>query len=880
MPTYPNLRRNAFELAAPGEPWFEEFHTITFSQSWYENLDRLFNLDKPHLAKSLPVDQINRLMRATLPNVLAVRGGAKNSNVPWLYARHGPDQETLAAVMNSWVRTLRPEAGFARIERTVELVDALNLNWETASIDLAEQTRSAAGTAVPAALAYQLVPEVLAARITGLSPFKFRGQEIKFILAEADEGTTLVSWPPQSHHAGKTQWRYSAMIRIVVRTTPQRGAMRIHLSCGLRRWMSTPDLPLRYGTYAGAQLLITDPTNPLSSGRLLTTSITNRGKDSGLEWASRGPVEVLRVLSTDNAGLPSPADIVVDPQRWLRGAGGIAAGILYKTGRGSHAVQPGIMPVERAALTEWAAQAFAPHFVRLPDLVRSTRKRRPTNATKAVPKAADITSSLVDRRSSLKEALNGQLLEADVFWQQEKTRDALISALERVLGLPPSSGSSTDVLEWQCAELNIRLRTEQVGALCSEIALPEGVKGKRARIAAGVNARIKDVTAHFEATDSQTGHRARLVIIELAGEESFTAASDPKQAIRIGCAVAGRLTQFITLTGDNDPDLLKSLDERAESSWLDGFRQLGQRLHPKHSLGSAIPDDLQYIGLWLVKRDADAQLPRHRHHLIIVRTRRSGAHFLAEGWNDEDQAWLSYPNYLVWLSTRKYPAAETDRLRVSQQADVARTIKAMLYEARSTPTLLFVHGYNMRSYWPWLGNANIVPDQIQFGDGPAQPLTLYGPLLRIVRLMSNDRDETPEVYAPRDSPEDHGLSSGIWLEDGQPEDDRVFYSTTEKPSTGKSKSVKMTKIVARPQRPQDPAVQGWNPGLVEIFVQGCLSATALADADLPGEADVPEDWAALTHQLRRTADYRAPLKLPLPLHLAKLAGEYVLMHRR
>jgi hypothetical protein len=43
-----------------------------------------------------------------------------------------------------------------------------------------------------------------------------------------------------------------------------------------------------------------------------------------------------------------------------------------------------------------------------------------------------------------------------------------------------------------------------------------------------------------------------------------------------------------------------------------------------------------------------------------------------------------------------------------------------------------------------------------------------------------------------------------------------------------------------------------------------------------GEDTNPEALAALTHQLRISPDHRDALELPVPLHLASLAAEYML----
>lgn len=56
------------------------------------------------------------------------------------------------------------------------------------------------------------------------------------------------------------------------------------------------------------------------------------------------------------------------------------------------------------------------------------------------------------------------------------------------------------------------------------------------------------------------------------------------------------------------------------------------------------------------------------------------------------------------------------------------------------------------------------------------------------------------------------------------------------------------------------------PGLLEIAVVGCHR----------DDGDDPRSLALLTHVLRQPSDYDQALALPLPLHLAGMAQEYVL----
>jgi hypothetical protein len=120
------------------------------------------------------------------------------------------------------------------------------------------------------------------------------------------------------------------------------------------------------------------------------------------------------------------------------------------------------------------------------------------------------------------------------------------------------------------------------------------------------------------------------------------------------------------------------------------------------------------------------------------------------------------------------------------------------------------------------------------------------------------------------------VSIGLWAPQGADPDNRVFASTVGKPPTAGAVRTDLRKIVPTTRWPHAPAATAWNPQALELTVLGCLSQQALAQArrtdPLP---DRPALLAAAVHQLRLHDEYH-PLSRPLPLHLARLAEEYLL----
>src|SRR5262249_35880069 len=129
------------------------------------------------------------------------------------------------------------------------------------------------------------------------------------------------------------------------------------------------------------------------------------------------------------------------------------------------------------------------------------------------------------------------------------------------------------------------------------------------------------------------------------------------------------------------------------------------------------------------------------------------------------------------------------------------------------------------------------------------------PHLRVVRLRESDSCETPQVFAISvEDAKKMSYPNGVCRLS-----DRVFYSIPSKPAS---------RVNQKPDKPKalNPEMQGWNPTLLEM-------AFPVLQADDNGDAT---RWALLTHKLRRAAFHFADdLALPLPLHLAQKAGEYV-----
>lgn len=583
---------------------------------------------------------------------------------------------------------------------------------------------------------------------------------------------------------------------------------------------------------------------------------------------------------------PKPAELIAESVDWLEGRGGVAAGILHSTAMGRHGVGAGLMPLERSLLDRWVEDGLRPVLRRVSHLERAHRKSKPALLPTAQTKDQEkqeirFRQRVQARRDAVRATLDGQSLLVDVLWQTEETRDGLVAALREWLGLPPVPAGADGGYEWWDDDLHVVLRARPLGGLGAPLEIGKASGRSRAQaLAEAVRKRARQTAALVGRRMASVG----LAIVETLGPERFLVQdSDPKSALRHGCAAAGRVSQFIVVP--EDAEGLVSL--RARSALVDGMRQLGAVVPPKQRLDEELANDLQYLALWHVRRQANGPTRQAGQHLVALRIRPRDLTHPVRGWDDARKEWVPYAQLLLTLATSgavaDASAAHTRSGRATATTDerrdeVERQIRSLLYQVRDRPTLLLVNSGNLRAVWPGLNNGQLARDMITFHGEPPTRLALYGTDLRMVLLRdTNSRGETSQWYAPGETEEETpGFSAGLWVASDAGPDHRVFVSTVGKPPTAGTVRRDLRKLVPDEAWPHGPAATAWNPQALELTVLCCLSEAALAaDGRTDTTPDQPAVVAAAVHQLRFHDEYH-PLSLPLPLHLAKLAEEYVL----
>ncbi|WP_316529466.1 pPIWI_RE module domain-containing protein [Kitasatospora brasiliensis] len=930
------------------------YRTLSFPEEWRDAILDLCNAGRSADAepwRTVPTRRLEQVLQAYAPDILVMprpfydRDRTVSPAARWLYGvEDGPDPlpaSVLTTLLDRWLGELRPEPEHRALLRDVRAeLRAHPPTWEPATRELLSTEVTPGGTAAPEAHQYTLTTDWLARRILALGPYPYEGGQLRFRAmprGPRDKGAELVSQPlPYEPDPGKGVWWFSVVLNITLQTVPFDPLTRFHLHWSIRRWATrTAPATGRLWIPSGANTtVLLRPAVPVLPGvplseRFAVAHLT-RGYDREREayadgWVNGGPARLLEGLSIGGP-FPDPELLLTDPEGWLtRDA---RAAIVYRNGMGRHDVKAGLMPHQCSQLSAWAASA-------LPEELRVVHELVPT--TLAGPKPVNAPPAAVRKRAKEEEearrcaerraaaafavaALSGvasderPVLEARLLWQSADLREEALKALCLRLGLKGDGGSFSEreyeaagpgspvVHEWEAPELVVRVRClrpvirtdERNGvSLTAGLDLPDGRRLARDVVDAAIRARRGQTGAWLSA--DRTGKEPGLALVEIARPEDFARDHDPKFALRLGCADAGYVTQFIAspqkVKGYNS---VTNMPHRALMAWDDGLRQLGARVYPEHGLTEGVPAGTRWAAVWMVRKNRSSRTkwPAHVPVAVLVTPESPGSGLArVQGWDPgaDDGAgdWVPYPTMLIRLTRqaeitpvvpeqRAVGGAEAARRpswranRDEQRREAEEWLQGVRASLRQQPTVLLVDAVNARSHWTWWQNVQTEMDRIRDGHAPARPLH---PDLRLLRVRTGRGRETPQWWGvnPGDGP--NGIAAHLWLPKS-PSSGRVFYSTTPKPVQFQSSAVQADKLATRPltqgkrkgEGTIDTGIPGWMPALVELAVLGCHME----------DGDDPQALALAAHLLRQPPDYPQALAHPLPLHLAGLGQEYVL----
>lgn len=862
--TYDLLRTLSFQLVNQ-KLHSPEFYVLKFPEKWKVELRNLqAEIKKRDVNKTnIPISLLNKALRALVPDLIYIDPYAgKSGDNPWLYSSQPINADTLYLIIHNWVKIQFSKADEKRLSSLLNTLKAEDLEWHPITINTAEWKTEDNGTAaLDGSTSFILLPHILAAELSQTDVTVPFGSEVlqfrRAPLAVGTKGAEIVSWPPIAYNKNQQNWYWSVVVTFTVQTVPFQNFPVLHCDLSVRRWISAPVTYLPGGKENSVYLLTQVPwleglqqsnsfqVAPITWQKVATSEQKEGESPYRLIWGS-DLAPLLDKLNLQNK-FPTPEEIKGNSLPAFHLNSSPIAALVYRHGiQPDHEVGSGFSPQDRRCLAEEIAKLLTPKWklVPMPERVK-LKPSSPTNPffpSSNAKKKTSLNELQIQRCHAIRKAV-GNYLTIEIWYQEEKTKKALIESICECLGIPELASFPYKFPE---VDLTITIKSQLLGELGSELLLNAGVKNEKDRRREAIKKRTDEIK---EKSATTSGVIAAL--IELDNADKFDGDNDPKKAIRRGFACVDRITQFIT----PNP---KNLSHRAKSAFLDLLRQLGVQAAPPQILieKTKLPEKLNYVGLWLIKQNyptsADGSIQRVPV-LVYMASNTSEIKAIAPGF----EKWLPYREALL-----KIAKGEAKGFQKPEEAMIP-FVKPKLEEVLSLgDTLLLCHAQNLRSAWSWLANKNITLDKVAFGKEKPEAITHFKGL-RIVRVRDNQSYETPEWYAQKG--DEKGWSEGIFAMG-----ERVFASTYNKPmqyQVPKDLSrVSSSKTTKGKSLPPSPDTYYKNPGLVEVTV-ACIQ---------PGD-DI-QSWAFLAHELRHLAlNYDEALKIPLPLHLAKQMEEYVLL---
>lgn len=844
---------------------------------------------------SFPITKLNAVLTALIPHLLTVPGQAyaprqdllvQEEAKPWLIART-PDDSGISVppakilhIVRAWLEVYYRECSL--YEEVRSQLHPNDLQWTPLSESFIRAPLSN-GTVDIDGLAFTALPALLADRLQERDvAIPVYGQLRHLHRVPTDKGAELMTWPPTRYTSedGK-RWFFSYVVRLSLQTLVGCPKPRVHVSYGVRRWVSSPMIDgdtIRLGNRArSVYLQTTEPWKGVApSGAFTQASIYKpRGhKPRVLDWRDQVPAIAQRA----NVVLPTAMELGHDPVKWLTGNEPVVAAIVEQTPR-AFEVGVGIGPEERELFTSIIKEALAEELDLCPPLT-SVKEIRKSTEHSLIKDLRDVPSE--QRRAALGQSVAKQVT-IEILYETPAVRDMLADRIQALLCRPrPPLVDSTEISpsgkkrprkraeepppleapeEQEIAlgdDGRLRIITRPLGEIGGLLQFEESSDDQRAYGTAkrkATEARIGEIERAFDMADEPT-----LTIVELPnyqdprkpGMRRIHGPHDPKRALRVGLARRHRVSKFLT-------NELKNLLERCENSVRDGLRQLGYLPAPigYSALGGrSLPTNLTAAGVWIIRLNKQRA---HQAMQVPVVVLLHTAENIVQAWLPDGKGTRPYHEALIDL-TRLNPQllkyAQDQQWNKKEQNRRIR-VALSLFLTQELPregvsdVVILAEAQNIRQPWDGLQNPFVPLDELLFGrDEHPMSLDSLPTQMRLIRLRTYNGDETPQWYTPGAQP-GRDYHQGVWLEPAAP---RFFYNIGAKPNT---------QSAAKSGKQQDPTEQIAMPSMLEIQVL------------IQQEGDNPEAWSLAVDQWRRMGFLTNEMTLrPLPVDWARHMDRY------
>lgn len=364
-------------------------------------------------------------------------------------------------------------------------------------------------------------------------------------------------------------------------------------------------------------------------------------------------------------------------------------------------------------------------------------------------------------------------------------------------------------------------------------------------------ARIKQIVAEVPAVKVPTltlvempNYRAR----RYGAQRGNYTIRDPKRALRRGLAATRRVSKFM------DVEHKDEIAYVAKNSIREGLRQLGYlpaSIGYSPSSGHGLPDKLLIAAVWIVRLNRKRSWQAVEFPVVVV-MQTDGVRVGA--WLPDGKPVRTFQQALCDLAllqgstfTSEWKNREMNlkALRHFLVDDLPRIAQSR----GNNDVLILADAQNARSVWPGLANGQFREQAMVFSkDDVVQLDQINGCRMRLIRLRTSERNETPEWFAAEPG-SGAGYLSGLWCAAEKP---ATFYNIAYKPRTMQSSG----------DKDQFPNKHYALPSILEIVL------TLQPDDDPLVWAQAIKEWRDMSYQ---TNDMTLR---PLPLEFARSMERY------
>ena len=807
-------------------------HHVLMPGKW----DRLFGSIWPprenRWERRIPYASLGDSLRLLFPQAAYIEtmNTEKMTSEGWFYGWEKPGREQFMVLIEEWARA---EGGDSLRESTIDQLDWNDLDWSHRELSFGQYARFDNGSPDVSSLHYRALPDLVCAKLAGHEFEIGEHRPLVFHRAYSRRTPQLISWPPIPSVKNKVAWYWSYVLTLRIKTMAGCPEPFLYLHPSVRRWVSNP-IRTATGYYklsareeTSAYVEVDDPWMAAHSGALKTSLIRlplqlrRFSEGDSISWRPAWKTNVDHILAAImiRPELPGAPELTEDPAGFLNRELG-AVGITVRGNGPAHRVGTGIPAKDRRDIYKCLCELLEPYGLTQVDMVQRTRTA-----------SARKTSLLRKNRSTVPgekvvESVRGALkdrVQIEVLFQTEATRKAVVAEVRRSLlnGQEDNDVPSND--SFTKNGVDIQVVCKELGALGAQL-------NQTSRSAE--DGRVEQIVSELDHQDIPVG-----CLVELHGADYFTS-GDPKNAIRRGLAETGRLSQFITPLHDGDaPKPGASMS--VKSAVADLLRQLGNLPDsPFDEPRSRFPSDVQALAVWfhrqcnlplLVHLPARSQVAAGMDpiRVMLPTGRRTGE-------------WYSYPKALLTMSGGRIPEIRRDQVRAVLQKMLGEVEASAVDD--DVPMLLLCEAQNMRLVWDELQNKNLAignPDGMPWNVGSLKP--------RVVRVNVSE-DDIPDWFEPSMI-----WASGLFTAPGP----STFLSLGPKPASLNSTRWKESKR----DHPFDRHASTRMSEMVLVQM---------------GKDDDEVAWAWAVHRLREmAAHFNDTVRLPLPLHLGSLTGEYL-----